>query len=293
MAGDKNKDNHPDDQPPSPSRRNLLKSAGIVGAAAVGSGAAGTVIAQDSPSGASEGSPLTLEALEVLTAAEAETLEAICDCLIPSDDNGPGAREARAVHYIDRSLASHNSGARHNYLVSLTAIDDYAAKTRGKPFAQLIRDHQDSILSGVQTGKVPGCVPSGSGFFNMVRNHTIDGTFCDPYYGGNRNFVGWDMIRYPGIRLSASETDVAQGAELEPNHQSAYDNATYTKMADNISMGSRGGNGRASVMGSRTGNGTGNGTRNGTGNRIGNRAGNGGGNGSGNVKGNRSGGNNA
>lgn len=230
--------------PQIPSRRNLLKGAGIVGAAAFGSSSATNVIAQESQSN-QRNSPITREALEVLTAEEAETLEAICDCLIPSDENGPGAYEARAVHYIDRALASHNKSAREQYMVSLEAINEYSKKTRGKPFNQLIKDLQNSILLAVQTNKVPGCAPSGSGFFNTVRNHTIDGTFCDPYYGGNQNFVGWDMIRYPGIRLSASETDVAQGPDLEPNHQSAYDHDTYTKMASNMAMNQRGGSDNA------------------------------------------------
>ena len=88
-------------------------------------------------------------------------------------------------------------------------------------------------------------VNCGKDFFNMVRNHTIDGTFCDPYYGGNQNFVGWDMINYPGIRLGASEADVAAGAKLEPNHQSAYDHDTYTKMASNQLSGQRGRGGDA------------------------------------------------
>lgn len=241
----KNNDKQAADQPLDPSRRNLLKTASIVGAAAVGSGAARNVIAQDSPGSSASSSPITREALEVLTAEEAETLEAICDCLIPSDENGPGAFEARAVHYIDRALASHNKSARENYMVSLEAINNYSKQTRGKPFYRLIKDYQNSILAGVQSNKVPGCAPSGSGFFNTVRNHTIDGTFCDPYYGGNQNFVGWDMIRYPGIRLSASETDVAQGAALEPNHQSAYDHDTYTKMASNTAMNQRGGSDNA------------------------------------------------
>ncbi|NKB33778.1 MAG: hypothetical protein GKR91_11835 [Pseudomonadales bacterium] len=230
------------DQPVDPSRRNLLKSAGIVGAAAMGTGTATNVIAQESQQ---VSSPITREALEVLTAEEADTLEAICDCLIPSDENGPGAYEARAVHYIDRALASHNKGVRENYMVSLEAINEYSKKTRGAPFYRLIKDYQNSILLGVQSNKVPGCAPSGSGFFNTVRSHTIDGTFCDPYYGGNQNFVGWDMIQYPGIRLSASETDVAQGAALEPNHQSAYDHDTYTKMAGNMAMNQRGGSDNA------------------------------------------------
>ena len=241
----KNNDKHAIDQPIDPSRRNLLKSAGIVGAAAIGTGAASNVIAQDSTARNSLSSPITREALEVLTAEEAETLEAICDCLIPSDENGPGAYEARAVHYIDRALASHNKSVRENYMVSLEAINRYSKITRGKAFPALIKDHQNSILLAVQSNKVVGCAPSGSGFFNTVRSHTIDGTFCDPYYGGNQNFVGWDMVQYPGIRLSASETDVAQGADLAPNHQSAYDHETYTKMASNIEMTNKGGSDNA------------------------------------------------
>ena len=73
----------------------------------------------------------------------------------------------------------------------------------------------------------------------MLRSHTIDGTFCDPYYGGNQNFVGWDMLRYPGIRLGVSEADVSAGGDLPPNHQSAYDHSTYTKLADNGSVDDR------------------------------------------------------
>ncbi|MEX0962690.1 MAG: gluconate 2-dehydrogenase subunit 3 family protein [Pseudohongiellaceae bacterium] len=231
-----------EDSPANPSRRSLLKGASLVGAAAVSSLAGSQVLAADSAASANKSgnSPLR-EALEVLTAEEAETLEAICDCLIPSDEHGPGAREARAVHYIDRSLASHNSGARQNYSIGLNAINEFSRKTRGKRFAHLLTDQQNSILLAVQTNKIEGFVPNGSGFFNMLRSHTIDGTFCDPYYGGNQDFVGWDMLRYPGIRLGVSEADVAAGAKLEPNHQSAYDHSTYTKLADNSATEADGG----------------------------------------------------
>ena len=226
------------------SKRNLIKGAGMVGVAALGT-SADTIIAQERPEGTSGNTMISREALEVLTAGEAETLEAICSCLIPSDENGPGAFEARAAHYIDKSLASHNKSSRELYMVSLDAINRYSKKTRGQAFHQLISDYQNSILSAVQNDKVPGCSPNGSEFFNLVRNHTIDGTFCDPYYGGNQNFVGWDMLEYPGVRLSASETDVAKGDNLEPNHQSAYDHDTYTKMASNIAMSEQGGTGDA------------------------------------------------
>jgi hypothetical protein len=60
-------------------------------------------------------------------------------------------------------------------------------------------------------------------FFNQVRQHTIQGTFCDPYYGGNANFVGWDLLGYPGIRMSVSEQDEALNAHPTPTRKSAYD----------------------------------------------------------------------
>jgi len=230
------------DRPSDPSRRKLIQSAGLVGAAAVSSVATPQAIAaQPVNSNSNSARVATREALEVLTGEEAETLASICDCLIPSDEHGPGAREARAVHYIDRSLASHNSDARQSYSVGLNAINEFSRKTRGKSFSALLTDQQNSILLAVQSNKISGFIPNGSGFFNMLRSHTIDGTFCDPYYGGNQDFVGWDMLHYPGIRLGASETDVSAGASLPPTHQSAYDHATYTKLADNSSSDVEGG----------------------------------------------------
>ncbi|HCL71923.1 MAG TPA: gluconate 2-dehydrogenase, partial [Gammaproteobacteria bacterium] len=93
-----------DKLPSDPSRRALLKGAGIAGAVAVGASPTGAVLGAENQA-EDVSNPLALEALETLTAAEAEVLEAICDCLIPSDEHGPGAKEARAAHYIDRSLA--------------------------------------------------------------------------------------------------------------------------------------------------------------------------------------------
>ena len=231
-----------DSLPDNPSRRALLKGAGIAGAVAVGSTTGAVLAAENSSSRTTD--PIALEALETLTAAEAEVLEIICDCLIPSDENGPGAKEARAAHYIDRSLASHNQDARAHYLRSLTAINEHAQQQYGADFPGLTRQQQESLLQALQDDEIPGCSPGSGSFFSMVRNHTIDGTFCDPYYGGNNDFVGWDMLQYPGIKLSASENDVRQGAALQPNHQSAYDNATYTKMAANMAA-NRGGDNNA------------------------------------------------
>ena len=81
------------------SRRDLLKRAGIAGAALTmpivpASAADATQTARPATATATA-QAIKREPLENLSAAEADTLEAICARLIPSDANGPGAREAR------------------------------------------------------------------------------------------------------------------------------------------------------------------------------------------------------
>src|SRR5438874_2420873 len=67
--------------------------------------------------------------------------------------------------------------------------------------------------------------------FALVLNHTHQGTFGDPYYGGNANFVGWDLVGYPGVRTMVTSEDQQklQRNELKPNHKSAYDYDGFTK----------------------------------------------------------------
>ncbi len=64
-------------------------------------------------------------------------------------------------------------------------------------------------------------------FFALVRAHTIQGTFCDPAYGGNANFVGWDLIGYPGVRLNVTAADQRMAAPAKPIRRSAYDYAMF------------------------------------------------------------------
>ena len=218
------------------SRRHLFKQVGIAGAAAALSGAAPTVATTQ---GAAE--PTTtatvprpappaaarLEALETLTAAEADTLEAIVARLIPTDENGPGATEARAAHYIDRALMGALRGSRAAYAANLAALDAYAQATKGAPFAKLPAVEQDAMLTDMEKNVATGFTPNAAAFFALVRTHTIQGTFCDPYYGGNADFVGWDLIDYPGIRLTVTADEQRMGAKPKPVRQSAYADAAF------------------------------------------------------------------
>src|SRR6266498_3175228 len=85
------------------SRRTLLKRIGVASTAAIVPVPVATPGDHDhaemqAPAAAAP----VREAYETLTAAESDVLEAVTARLIPADATGPGAREARAAHYIDR-----------------------------------------------------------------------------------------------------------------------------------------------------------------------------------------------
>ena len=167
--------------------------------------------------------------LETLTPAEGDTLHAIAARLIPSGGNGPGGAEAGAARYIDRALGGALSGNREIYRSGLAAVDRHAQASKGAPFARLPAADQDAVLTDMENNLATGFTPSAEVFFNLVRAHTIQGTFCDPYYGGNVNFAGWDLIGYPGVRLAVSAGDQRLDARPSPTHRSAYDHAMFAK----------------------------------------------------------------
>ena len=196
------------------SRRDVLKRVGVAGAAAA--------VPIDAFAQA------TREPFETLTAAEGATLEAIVARLIPTDSNGPGATEARAARYIDRALGGFLAQFLVAYRGGLSGIESYARAAKGAPFTQLSAQDQDAVLKDVESNTAKG-FPAAGLFFNVVLSHTIQGTFCDPFYGGNANFVGWDLIAYPGIRLTASANDQRMDVAPAPTHMSAYDFSMFSR----------------------------------------------------------------
>ena len=198
------------------SRREWLKRVAVAGAAAaVPVGALGALRPE----------PLARAGttFEALTAAEAETLEVITARLIPTDEHGPGATQARAARYIDRALGGALAASLPAYREGLAAVDRFAETAAGGGFAEIPADAQDGVLRAIEHGSAPGFPGGSAAFFAMVRSHTIQGTFSDPAYGGNEGFVGWNLIGYPGVRTAV--TPELQRMDIAPpaRHVSAYD----------------------------------------------------------------------
>jgi gluconate 2-dehydrogenase gamma chain len=170
------------------------------------------------------GEPLRLQAqngdvkvpLRFFTNAEARTIQAACDRILPSDETGPGAKEAGVVIYIDRQLAGPygadkyrytkapfaESVPEHGYQGKETPRDIYrkGIQTLGN-FADLPAAEQDQKLRAIQM----------TTFFRVLRQHTIEGMFSDPMHGGNAGLIGWQLIGYPGPLMNYRD-------EIDKNH---------------------------------------------------------------------------
>jgi gluconate 2-dehydrogenase gamma chain len=203
-------------------RRELFKRAGLAVGAAVVVPVLPAAPAR-LPGPAAQG---TVEPLKTLTRLEYDTLDAICSRIIPTDANGPGAREARAARYIDWGLSGVLGSARAQYASALAAVEAHAMASKGASFSTLSPLEQDAIVNDLSQNMVP---KAPQGFFNTVRAHTVQGTFSDPFYGGNAGYVGWDLIGYPGVRIAVPVEYQQWGTELKPNHQSAYDSDMFSK----------------------------------------------------------------
>lgn len=212
-------------------RRDILKGAGLAGAAAM-AGHAGLPTAVDASTTAVQSvAPAPARVVfENLTATEGDLLNAIVARLIPADALGPGAKEAGAARYIDRALGGALSASKQAYSSGLAALDRYARNSRGKSFVDLSPADQDLVLKDVETGTASSGAGSAQ-FFAMVLNHTRQGTFGDPFYGGNVDFIGWDLLQYPGVRtmVTAADQQAMERGQLKPNHKSAYDVETFNK----------------------------------------------------------------
>ena len=129
---------------------------------------------------------------------------------------------------------------QQSYRLGLTQLDAYTRSRHGAAFSDLPEQLQDIVLETLEKAnpsppggrpqaerpRRPGASPQGSegqarsgarvtgaavarpfftkpsayGFFAMLQDDANEGFLADPSYGGNRDFAGWKLVRYPGAQ---------------------------------------------------------------------------------------------
>lgn len=135
----------------------------------------------------------------VLNAPEMHTVEAIAERIIPADEDA-GAIQAGVATYIDRQLGGILKKHVKTYRQGILGVNHVAETRFGKRFAELGAGEQDEILAALEAGATdPKIWPPAQAraFFELVRDHTMQGFYGDPRHGGNREYASWRMLGVP------------------------------------------------------------------------------------------------
>jgi hypothetical protein len=123
------------------------------------------------------------------------------------------------------------TGLRDLYTQGLAMLDQLAAQQQvGKRFSQLDADDQALVFASLAT--------SQAAFVAAITEHTIEGAFSAPEYGGNVGLSGWTLARYDGdsAPLGHSQFDTTTGAYVdradEPTSTASPGDTTETFTAD-------------------------------------------------------------
>jgi gluconate 2-dehydrogenase gamma chain len=147
--------------------------------------------------GTSAAAPAPVE-FKYLTPPQIATIEAIAEQIIPADED-PGAKWAGVVHYIDLGLSGDLKEYRPVYETGLKRLAALTAEVGHQSFPELDFATQTQVLEKLEKDDArEGSGASGREFFQLVRRHTIEGFFGDPKYGGNRETIGWKILKFEG-----------------------------------------------------------------------------------------------
>jgi gluconate 2-dehydrogenase gamma chain len=155
---------------------------------------------------ASEQKPLRIP-LRFFTEAEALVVAAAASRIFPSDDSGPGAREAGVAVYIDGQLAGSYGRDRYRYTqppfeIAAPELGYQGQETPRQIYREGLKELRDfHLLRPADQDNALQQIES-SVFFALLRQNTIEGMFCDPLHGGNAGMVGWQLVGFPGPRMS-------------------------------------------------------------------------------------------
>ena len=136
---------------------------------------------------------------KVLSASDFQTLEALVEAIIPTDERSPGAKEARVADYIDLLLSESDDELALQWMGGLAALNQEATLRFRRPFVGLDAAQVDAVLAAISRNELDPGTPLEQ-FFVMTKQATIRGYYSSEIgihrelrYKGNQflqEFVG-------------------------------------------------------------------------------------------------------
>jgi gluconate 2-dehydrogenase gamma chain len=107
----------------------------------------------------------------------------------------PGGVEAKVDEFTSRDMKS-NPFLAEWYRIGLKRLNEEA----GRMYRMNLLKLDEGQLTGILVRN------EKSEFFRYLRDHTLEGMFSDPIYGGNYEAIGWRLLGYAGPTFHPLET---------------------------------------------------------------------------------------
>jgi|SRR5581483_6764415 len=109
-----------------------------------------------------------------------------------------GSQNVRGADFGDAALGGALVGLRDYYRKGLARVDEIARGMAGAPFAKLSVEQQDAVLPMLFANGAFEPDPRRPPFPVLLAQHTIEGCFSAPEYGGNKGGRGWALLGLEG-----------------------------------------------------------------------------------------------
>ena len=157
--------------------------------------------------------PPSVKLLLFFNPREAADIGALVDEIIPAEPDSPGAVQAGVVQYIDQGLAGFMRDLQPTYRSGMLAVAEMSDAAGARHLADLDQPARQRVVAELDAlgHERPGEFVGQ--FFRIVREHTIQGFFGDPAYGGNRELAGWRLVGFPGAQWEYTPAQMRPGTD--------------------------------------------------------------------------------
>ena len=99
------------------------------------------------------------------------------------------------------------------YRRGIAALADLTSERFGTTFVEATSEQRSQLMLEISELSMNHPEMFLGQFFRIVREHTIQGFFGDPAYGGNRDTVGWKLVGFPGAQWGYTPEQMRPGVD--------------------------------------------------------------------------------
>ncbi len=131
---------------------------------------------------------------DILTDDQFQLIRSVQQILLPSDGNGPGAKDIIADTYLLWVLSDIRMDPEEKeYIINgMGWVDETAEEEFSMGYNKLSQEKKEELIEIISREKW------GRSWLGVILNFIFEALLSDPQYGGNPDNIGWNWLGYNG-----------------------------------------------------------------------------------------------